>query len=206
MLSSKVICDDTYSNKSWAIVGQGFYDLRDVNLMEREMIHYLSWDLTISGPDLQAFTDRIKNNYRKGVPKAPYVVIPDRSREKDPFGKGVIEERVTDMPAKLPPPPIHVDQPQTTPSDPPPSYSASTYPHDDIVSPYSSSSSSTSSSRASSPPSPCLKTPPDEGVLSRESSAGKPVHIDYVDVKQPEVRVHDIERDRSWGFARGVGW
>ena len=59
------------------------------------MIHYLSWDLTISGPDLAAFADRIKANYKKGIPKAPYVVIPDKSREKDSFGKGVIEERQT---------------------------------------------------------------------------------------------------------------
>ena len=49
--------------QSWAIVGQGFYQLRDVNLMAQEMIHYLSWDLTISGPDLTAFADRIKANY-----------------------------------------------------------------------------------------------------------------------------------------------
>ena len=38
--------------------------------MEREMIDYPSWDLTISGPNLAAFTDSIKANYEKGVPEA----------------------------------------------------------------------------------------------------------------------------------------
>src|SRR6201994_3402580 len=36
--------------------GQGLYELCDVNLMERQMIHYLSWDLTISGPDRRTIT------------------------------------------------------------------------------------------------------------------------------------------------------
>jgi hypothetical protein len=37
MVASKVICDDTYSNRSWSIVGQGMFQLREVNQMEREM-------------------------------------------------------------------------------------------------------------------------------------------------------------------------
>lgn len=41
MLASKVICDDTYSNKSWSIVGQGMFALREINQMEREMCSYL---------------------------------------------------------------------------------------------------------------------------------------------------------------------
>ncbi|KAG2740190.1 hypothetical protein P692DRAFT_20753865, partial [Suillus brevipes Sb2] len=30
MLASKVICDDTYSNKSWSIVAQGMFQLREI--------------------------------------------------------------------------------------------------------------------------------------------------------------------------------
>ncbi|KZP27494.1 hypothetical protein FIBSPDRAFT_680986, partial [Athelia psychrophila] len=30
MITSKVIYDDTYSNKSWGIVGQGMFQLREV--------------------------------------------------------------------------------------------------------------------------------------------------------------------------------
>ena len=43
MLSSKIICDDTYSNKSSSIVGQGISALREINQMEREMCSYLEW-------------------------------------------------------------------------------------------------------------------------------------------------------------------
>jgi hypothetical protein len=33
MLSSKISMDDTYSNKSWEVVGQGLFSLREVNQM-----------------------------------------------------------------------------------------------------------------------------------------------------------------------------
>ncbi|KAG1869335.1 hypothetical protein DFJ58DRAFT_631955, partial [Suillus subalutaceus] len=41
MLASKVICDDTYSNKSWSIVVQGMFQLREINQMEHKMCQYL---------------------------------------------------------------------------------------------------------------------------------------------------------------------
>ena len=41
MIASKVICNDTYSNKSWSIVGQGMIQLRKINQMERKMCQYL---------------------------------------------------------------------------------------------------------------------------------------------------------------------
>ncbi|THV01543.1 hypothetical protein K435DRAFT_926818, partial [Dendrothele bispora CBS 962.96] len=47
MIASKVICDDTYSNKSWSIVAQGMFTLREINQMEREMCNYLDWELTV---------------------------------------------------------------------------------------------------------------------------------------------------------------
>ncbi|KAN0124364.1 hypothetical protein V8E52_002013 [Russula decolorans] len=40
LLASKIICDDTYSNKSWCIVGQGMFALR-------EMCSYLKWQLNL---------------------------------------------------------------------------------------------------------------------------------------------------------------
>jgi cyclin-like protein len=42
MLASKIICDDTFSNKSWCIVGQGMFTLREINQMEWEMCSYWS--------------------------------------------------------------------------------------------------------------------------------------------------------------------
>ena len=41
MIASKVICDNTYSNKSWLIVSQGMIQLREINQMECEMCQYL---------------------------------------------------------------------------------------------------------------------------------------------------------------------
>lgn len=41
MLSSKISMDDTYSNKSWQVVGQGLFSLREVNQMERELFAFL---------------------------------------------------------------------------------------------------------------------------------------------------------------------
>jgi hypothetical protein len=35
---SKVICDDTYSNKLWSIVAQGMFTLREINQMECENV------------------------------------------------------------------------------------------------------------------------------------------------------------------------
>ncbi|PRQ77034.1 hypothetical protein AAT19DRAFT_12452 [Rhodotorula toruloides] len=50
MLSSKISMDDTYSNKSWQIVGQGLFELREVNQMERELFAFLGSGTWSSGP------------------------------------------------------------------------------------------------------------------------------------------------------------
>lgn len=219
MLSSKVICDDTYSNKSWAIVGQGFYELRDVNLMEREMIHYLSFDLTIPGSELEQFTQTVRATYKRGVPKTAYHVIPDKSRENDYFGKGTleIEMKTTTAPVSK----------KSVPIEPPPTYSASAAipvapipipihtslsvpalasPEED--SPGADSASSSGSSRSSSPDR--LKTPTDDGTIGasnrpninfkafRGALGGEPR-----DVRDPIVAFH-VGTDSS--YASPSGW
>jgi len=55
MLASKVICDETYSNKSWSIVAQGMFQLRGINQMEREMCQYLEWELNVDPATLKEF-------------------------------------------------------------------------------------------------------------------------------------------------------
>ena len=50
MIASKVMCDDTYSNKSWSIVAQGMFTLCEINQMEREMCGYLEWELNVDTP------------------------------------------------------------------------------------------------------------------------------------------------------------
>jgi len=63
MIASKVICDDTYSNKSWCIVGQNLYSLKEVNQMEREMCSYLEWILYVDGPELERFEQKVRKMY-----------------------------------------------------------------------------------------------------------------------------------------------
>jgi hypothetical protein len=75
MLSSKVICDDTYSNKSWSIVGQGMFALREINQMEREMCSYLEWQLNVEPSLLQDFTARVKRDF-KGPGPYPTFCLP----------------------------------------------------------------------------------------------------------------------------------
>ncbi|KLO05488.1 hypothetical protein SCHPADRAFT_808302, partial [Schizopora paradoxa] len=60
MLASKVVCNDTYSNKSWAVVGQGMFALREINQMEREMCGYLEWQLNVPKEDLEAFEREVR--------------------------------------------------------------------------------------------------------------------------------------------------
>ena len=112
---------------------QGFYALRNVHLMERRMIRYLLWDLTISGSDLTVFADRIRANY-EWVPKALHVIIPDKSCEQDSIRKSAIEERKsvapeltsakkpTPMPISIPSTPVTVNSHCSTSSGSPLSY------------------------------------------------------------------------------------
>jgi hypothetical protein len=132
--------------------------------MEREMIHYLSFDLTISGVELEKFTQTVKSTYKRGVPKMPYVVIPDKSRENDHFGKGSLEIETRPM-AKKSAIDVH---PYSNGVQIPINTNAPISPEDDDSPGVESSS--TNSSRTSSPPSPYLKTPPDDitiGVSNR---------------------------------------
>ncbi|KAG7091093.1 hypothetical protein E1B28_010148 [Marasmius oreades] len=70
MIASKVICDDTYSNKSWTIVAQGMFTLREINQMEREMCNYLDWELTVDNPILSHFEVAVKQDFSN--PQGPF--------------------------------------------------------------------------------------------------------------------------------------
>lgn len=74
MLASKVICDDTYSNKSWSIVGQGMFALREINQMEREMCSYLEWQLNVDPAELREFEARVRRDFKGNGPYPPYAL------------------------------------------------------------------------------------------------------------------------------------
>lgn len=61
MLASKSSCDDTYSNKSWTIVGQGLFSLREINQMERELFGYLGYKVNVEPRDLESFTFELQS-------------------------------------------------------------------------------------------------------------------------------------------------
>ncbi|CAH7676335.1 hypothetical protein BY996DRAFT_4575282 [Phakopsora pachyrhizi] len=52
MLASKMSMDDTYSNKSWVIVGQNIFTLAEVNRMERELFGFLNMSCHITKDEL----------------------------------------------------------------------------------------------------------------------------------------------------------
>jgi hypothetical protein len=74
MLASKIICDDTYSNKSWCIVGQGMFALREINQMEREMCSYLEWQLNVDPTTLRDFQARVQLDFAGPGPYPPMVL------------------------------------------------------------------------------------------------------------------------------------
>ncbi|KAF7324794.1 Alternative cyclin Pcl12 [Mycena kentingensis (nom. inval.)] len=71
MIASKVICDDTYSNKSWSVVAQGMFSLREINQMEREMCGYLDWELTVDNSILINFQSMLQRDFSPTA-KGPY--------------------------------------------------------------------------------------------------------------------------------------
>ncbi|GAA6040387.1 hypothetical protein JCM8097_007590 [Rhodosporidiobolus ruineniae] len=63
MLSSKISMDDTYSNKSWQVVGQGLFELREVNQMERELFAFLGWNVVVRDEELEAWVQEVVAPY-----------------------------------------------------------------------------------------------------------------------------------------------
>ncbi|KAK7472472.1 hypothetical protein VKT23_000587 [Stygiomarasmius scandens] len=112
MIASKVICDDTYSNKSWSIVAQGMFTLREINQMEREMCNYLDWELTVDNPILSHFETKVKEDFRSSQGPYPTYSLQMVSRR--------VVTKSTDSPSATPtiPEPI----PTPTSSSPIPSF------------------------------------------------------------------------------------
>ncbi|KAL9712029.1 hypothetical protein Ac2012v2_005105 [Leucoagaricus gongylophorus] len=82
MIASKVICDDTYSNKSWAIVAQGMFSLREVNQMEREMCGYLDWEITVDNETLSKFESTVLQDFsvdREQYPNYSNIMVSRRA-------------------------------------------------------------------------------------------------------------------------------
>ncbi|KAK7057548.1 alternative cyclin Pcl12 [Favolaschia claudopus] len=164
MIASKVICDDTYSNKSWSIVAQGMFTLREINQMEREMCNYLDWELTVDNPILSNFETMVQRDFPPGS-KGPYPTyslhmvskraakaaasasatpIPEPNSTTSPIPSFGQQRQATPTkshppqppPIVPPPPPIYKKTPSPmTPETPPHSYSNTTSPASSVSPP-----------------------------------------------------------------------
>lgn len=83
MLASKVICDDTYSNKSWSIVAQGMFQLREINQMEREICQYLEWELNVGPATLKEFEEMVRKDFA-GIGSYPTYILPSTKKSTPP--------------------------------------------------------------------------------------------------------------------------
>ncbi|SCV68326.1 BQ2448_447 [Microbotryum intermedium] len=87
MLSSKISMDDTYSNKSWQVVGQGLFSLREVNQMERELFAFLGWNVVVRDEELAAWVTEVVEPYKveRDAASAPVLrkTMEERKRRRD---------------------------------------------------------------------------------------------------------------------------
>jgi hypothetical protein len=153
MIASKVICDDTYSNKSWSIVAQGMFSLREINQMEREMCSYLDWELTVDNPILSNFEAMVQRDFppnskgpyptyslhmvskraAKAAASASNTPIPEPNSTTSPIPSFGQQRQATPtkpiVPPIIPPPPLYKNSSSpSTPETPGQSYSATTSP------------------------------------------------------------------------------
>jgi hypothetical protein len=202
MIASKVICDDTYSNKSWSIVGQGMFQLREINQMEREMCQYLDWELNVEPSTLKEFEDMVRKDFAGPGPYPTYIlqtisklaatsanpfpaIAPNTSTSPIPsFGP-----RQASPPKPTPPPPSIPKHPAsayltppTTPDTPEPCYS-------DTTSPTSSAS----------PPTPTGMIDDNVKIVSHDTSPG-------LSIAQQAALDYAIMKQKMFAFAQPSKW
>lgn len=187
MIASKVICDDTYSNKSWCIVGQNLYTLKEVNQMEREMCSYLEWILHVEAAELDTFTKRVKKEYGSDCPAVPPQWVSTPVAVSSSNNTTTVAPLVSPVePTSKQAAPIAPAQSYPSPKSSPPSPS-----HSDNSSPASTDE--------------CL-TPPsgdDPAAIAHGSST---THVDTsLKTKQPIVSVQP-HIDSSFAFATPAVW
>jgi len=210
MISSKVMCDDTYSNKSWCIVAQGMFTLREINQMEREMCNYLDWELTVDDPILGEFEEALKRDFgvsRSAYPNYPTSFVSKRAARAESSSSATPMETVGDGTSPIP----CFKVSSTTPS-------CASDGSDATAVPRSSSSSTRSTSQDDTP-----DTPSPSYSVSPVSSKGAPdtpprmvpdVHakIRGIDMspcfglsERPHVVVHPLKQ-RMFAFALPSSW
>jgi len=196
MIASKVICDDTYSNKSWCVVGQGMFSLREINQMEREMCSYLEWVLNVKPEELKDFEAEVKRDYGAGGAKVGVPVAPASTATQQPAA--TLRSTVSTAPsAAAVPRPVSATYPS-------PDYSPGSPSHSD--------SSSPASSEPRTPPTPDV--PPAvaaRSAASRTAVKGVAVPLSQKAAMVPTVQVKVAEeripgRPQTFAFATAAEW
>ncbi|KAK0460949.1 uncharacterized protein EV420DRAFT_1529340 [Desarmillaria tabescens] len=132
MIASKIICDDTYSNKSWTIVGQGMFNLREINQMEREMCLMVRRDFKAAeGPYPMYSLQMVSKRAVRAAASTSATPLPEPHPGTSPIpmfghhGRHPSPSASESSPKRRKRSKQYVDSPPETPS---PSYSASTSP------------------------------------------------------------------------------
>jgi len=161
MIASKVMCDDTYSNKSWGIVAQGMFTLREVNQMEREMCSYLEWELNVDTKTLKSFEAMVRKDFNGPGPYPTYVLSMfskrvDPSETTQPFTSSTspIPSFGHGPPKESSPPPKPIQQQPHQPHVPLPMARKGAYSPGTPDTPSSSNSTSSSPASSASPATP----------------------------------------------------
>jgi len=194
MIASKVICDDTYSNKSWCVVGQGMFSLREINQMEREMCSYLEWILNVKPEELAEFEADVKKDYGTGGAKVvgPPTTPPVLTAQPTLALRPVIPAPVAPAARSIP-----SLNPYPSPESSPPS-------------PSHSESSSPASSEPRTPPSQEDDDPAARGTIQGRVAKGAPIASQKVSAVVPTVQVKVVEerlpRSQSFAFASASEW
>lgn len=78
MISSKFLCDDTYTDQAWLVVGQGMFELQGLNAMERDMCQKLDWKLNIYPEVLRGFERDFRADFKGDGPYPHYIILDQR--------------------------------------------------------------------------------------------------------------------------------
>jgi len=188
MIASKVICDDTYSNKSWSIVAQGMFSLREINQMEREMCSYLEWELTVDNPILSNFETMVKRDFRQAGPYPTYslqMVSKKAANTSPPHSTHVAPPNSSTSPIpsfgqRYPSPPKPVQPP-------PPGTAAAPYgsPPATPDTPSSCTSTTTSPTSTASPTTPVGIVDLSAQIVSEDSSPGLAIRTEKAPTVHP---------------------
>jgi len=78
------ICDvDAYSNKSWSIVAQGMFQLREITQMEKEACQYLERELNVDPTTLKEFKEMVRKDFA-GPGSYPTCILPLTKKSTTP--------------------------------------------------------------------------------------------------------------------------